>query len=403
MSALVQGPNSLNNIVVLGSTGSIGVQALEVIRLNSDQFRAYALSCHNNIERFMEQIEAFRPLHVAIADETLYTQLKSKVMLIDPDIKVYAGLKGLQELASLEAADTVIVSIVGNAALLPTLSAIRSGKRIALANKEVLVTSGDQIMREVKNKGITLIPVDSEHSALFQSMTGNPSESIEKLILTASGGPFLDPSWTKARLMAVSYKEALKHPNWTMGSKITIDSATLMNKGLEVIEAKWLFDVGYDQIEVLVHKESIVHSMVQYRDSSVIAQLGLPDMKLPILYALSHPQRLPAPFPRLDLKTVGTLTFSAPDLDRFPCLSLAYKAGMTGGSATTVLNAANEALVELFLKDKIGFYDISRSIDILLEQHIAILDPTYELILEIDKETRQRVFSDFSYRQGVSI
>jgi 1-deoxy-D-xylulose-5-phosphate reductoisomerase len=393
----------LKNVVVLGSTGSIGVQTLEVISNHPDHFIAYALSCHSNLEVFMPQVAAFRPRHVAVADASLYSELKTQTGLIDSTIQVHAGLSGLEEIAALEMADTVVVSIVGNAALLPTLSAIRAGKRIALASKEVLVTSGSRIMGEVKERGIELLPVDSEHSALFQSLLGNTPSSIEKLILTASGGPFRDADWTRERLARVTYREALRHPNWSMGSKITIDSSTLMNKGLEVIEARWLFDVDYDQIDVLVHKESIIHSMIQYRDSSVMAQLGLPDMKLPILYALSYPERLSSPLARLDLSAVANLSFEAPDFERFPCLELAYRAGRMGGSATTVLNAANEILVAEFLKGNIGFYDISSTIDTLLSRHQVILDPSYEDILAIDEETRQRVIKDFSNRQGVSL
>lgn len=342
----------------------------------------------------MEQVDAFRPRYIAIGDESLYRRLKTEAALIDPQIQVLAGISGLETLAALEAADTVLVSIVGNAALLPTLSAIKAGKRIALASKEVLVTSGERIMKAVREQGLELLPVDSEHSALFQALQGNRPDQVEKLILTASGGPFRDPAWTQERLKGVTCAEALKHPNWSMGSKITIDSSTLMNKGLEVIEARWLFDVDYDQIEVLVHKESIVHSLVQYRDSSVMAQLGLPDMKLPILYALSYPERLTSSFPRLSLANVGQLTFEAPDLTRFPCLGLAFRAGRMGGTAGTVLNAANEALVALFLQGRIGFYDISRNIETLLDRHEVLHAPSVETILEVDAQVRAQIYRD---------
>jgi 1-deoxy-D-xylulose-5-phosphate reductoisomerase len=392
----------LKSVVILGSTGSIGTQTLEVIRANPDQFVVTAMSCHKGLDVFLPQVEAFRPRHIAVADATLYLELKSRAALIDTSIQVHAGLEGLQHIASLDEADITLVSIVGNAALLPTLAAIRAGKRVALASKEVLVTSGQRIMDEVRSSGIELLPVDSEHSALFQSLAGNNPKQVEKLILTASGGPFRDGAWTQSRLEKVTFKEALKHPNWTMGSKITIDSSTLMNKGLEVIEARWLFDVDYDHIEVLVHKESIIHSLVQYQDSSVLAQMGLPDMKLPIQYALSYPERLVSDFPRLSLAEMKTLTFEAPDLERFPCLGLAYRAGRMGGSATTVLNAANEALVALFLEGRIGFYDISRKIEALLDGHDVITDPSYETILEIDRETRQRIYKEIGIRQGVS-
>ena len=392
----------MKNIVILGSTGSIGTQALDVIRAHPDRFRVAALSCNRGIETFMSQVEAFRPRHVAVADEALFRELKEKTSLVDSSITVHAGLAGLQEIAALESADTVLVSIVGNAALLPTLSAIRAGKRIALASKEVLVTSGERIMKEAVEYGVEILPVDSEHSALFQALEGNQRQSVEKLILTASGGPFRSPEWCRDRLEKVTFQEALKHPNWSMGSKITIDSSTLMNKGLEVIEARWLFDIPYDHIDVLVHKESIIHSMVQYHDSSVIAQLGLPDMKLPILYAFGYPQRIPSDFDRLDLSRIGQLSFSAPDHERFPCLNLAYRAGRMGGSATTVLNAANEALVALFLRGEIGFYDISNRIESLLDQHTVIQNPDYDTILEIDADTRRQIFNNKQPRQGVS-
>lgn len=384
----------MKNIVILGATGSIGTQALEVIRAYPERFTVKAMSCHQNLNLFMEQVEAFKPLHVATADESLYSELKQRTALVDASIKVHAGPQGLQALAALDEADTVLVSIVGNAALLPTIAAVHAGKRIAFASKEVLVTSGERIMKEVREYGAELLPVDSEHSALFQALEGSPPESVEKLILTASGGPFRDAQWSKSMLKNVTSKEALKHPNWSMGSKISIDSSTLMNKGLEVIEARWLFNVSYDDIEVLVHKESIIHSMVQYKDSSVIAQLGLPDMKLPILYALGYPERIEAAFERLDLAKLGQLTFAAPDTNRFPCLGLAYSAGRMGGSATTVLNAANEALVARFLKGEIGFYDISDRIEALLGQHTVISNPDYETILEIDADTRRQVFTD---------
>jgi len=393
----------MKNIVILGSTGSIGTQALEVIRAHPDRFRVAALSCNRGLDLFMTQVETYRPRHVAVADETLYRELKDRTALIDSAIQVHAGLAGLQEIAALEIADTVLVSIVGNAALLPTLSAIRSGKRVALASKEVLVTSGERIMKEAAEFGVKLLPVDSEHSALFQALVGNQHQTVEKLILTASGGPFRNSEWDKGRLEKVTFQEALKHPNWSMGSKITIDSSTLMNKGLEVIEARWLFDISYDQIDVLVHKESIIHSMVQYHDSSVMAQLGLPDMKLPILYAFGYPERVQSDFQRLDLSKIGQLSFSAPDHERFPCLNLAYRAGRMGGSATTVLNAANEALVDQFLRGEIGFYDISNRIESLLDRHVVIQNPDYDTILEIDADTRRQIFKEKQTRQGVSI
>lgn len=384
----------MNHIVILGSTGSIGTQALEVISAYPERFSVKAMSCHRQLDLFMEQVEAFRPRHVATADESLYSELKQRTAVIDASIQVHAGLEGLQEIAALEDVDTVLVSIVGNAALLPTISAIRAGRRIALASKEVLVTSGERIMKETVKYGAELLPVDSEHSALFQALAGNRPEAVEKLILTASGGPFRGLEWSRERLEKVTSREALKHPNWSMGSKITIDSSTLMNKGLEVIEARWLFNVPYDDIDVLVHKESIIHSMVQYKDSSVIAQLGLPDMRLPILYALGYPDRIESAFERLDLAKLGQLTFTSPDTERFPCLALAYRAGRLGGTATTVLNAANEALVARFLKGEIGFYDISSRIEALLERHKVIQNPDYETILEIDADTRRQVQYD---------
>lgn len=373
----------MKRISVLGSTGSVGMQTMEVIRSNREQFSLEAVTANSSIDLIEQQVREFRPKLAVIYDESKYAELKSRVGALT---EVATGLEGLIAAATISEADTVVTSIVGIAGLIPTYHAIMNKKNIALANKETLVAGGRLIMSTAKEHGVSILPVDSEHCAIFQSIGSNNKSEVSKLILTASGGPFRTK--TKEDLNHVTLADALNHPNWKMGKKITIDSATLMNKGLEVIEAKWLFDVSAEEIEVCVHPQSVIHSMVEYVDGSVIAQLGLPDMKLPIQYALTYPDRLPMQGEKLDLTKYGTLTFEKPDTEKFPCLKLAYDALKAGDSACISVNGANEAAVELFLNSKISFMDIPRLITAVLEKHETINNPTLEEIIEIDKWAR---------------
>ncbi|MGL5315938.1 MAG: 1-deoxy-D-xylulose-5-phosphate reductoisomerase, partial [Peptostreptococcaceae bacterium] len=345
----------MKRISILGSTGSIGKQTLDVVRQHKDKFEVVAISANSSVDLLLEQIKEFKPKYVAVYDEVSALKLKSMIPT-DIKIEVLSGMEGLKTISSLDEMDVLLTAIVGMIGLVPTLEAIKKGKDIALANKETLVCAGSLVMNEAKKHGVSILPVDSEHSAIFQCLNGEKTKEIEKIILTASGGPFRGK--TKEDLLSVTKNQALKHPNWSMGRKISIDSSTLMNKGLEVIEAKWLFGVEHDQIDVVVHPQSIIHSMVQFIDSSVIAQLGCPDMRLPIQYALSYPDRIECDFERLDLAKIATLTFEEPDMDTFPCLKLAYDTLKMGGTYSAVLNSANEVLVNEFLEDKIGFYDI---------------------------------------------
>lgn len=375
---------------VLGSTGSIGAQTLEVVREHQEEFMVGALAANSNIDLLEKQVREFRPRITAIREESKYRELKRRVGGLT---YVTAGMSGIIEAAAADGCDTVVSAIVGIAGLLPTYNAIRKGKNIALANKEVLVTAGRIIKEEVKRNGVRLLPVDSEHSAIFQSIGGNCPDAVSKLIITASGGPFRTKSIEELR--SVTLEDALKHPNWSMGRKITIDSATLMNKGLEVIEARWLFDVPPGKIEVCVHPQSIIHSMVEFVDGSVIAQLGLPDMKLPIQYALTYPDRLPMGGKKLNLSEIGSLTFFKPDTDKFKCLELAYRALEMGDSACVVLNGANEEAVRLFMEGEIGFLEIGTLIESTLEKHIPVKDMTMEQIMELDlwsRETLRNLF-----------
>ena len=380
----------MKNIVILGATGSIGTQSLDVIKANKG-FRAFALSAHSNIELLETQIRQFRPAFACVTDETKARELKIKVQ--DTDTKILSGEEGLNEIAAHPEADIVITGIVGIAGLKATLSAVKAGKRIGLANKETLVTAGDLVMEEARKSGATIIPVDSEHSAVFQSLAArvNPENfdrELKRIILTASGGPFFGK--TKKELASITVKDALNHPNWSMGAKITVDSATLMNKGLEVIEAKHLFGVSFDKISVLVHRQSIVHSMVEFADNAIIAQLGVPDMKLPIQYAITYPARLPMQENQLDL-TKTPLTFDTPDTDTFRCLALAIQAGKIGGTMPTVLNGANEAAVALFLKGTIRFLDIAELVEGAMEGHSVIQTPSLSAIFEADRWAREYV------------
>lgn len=373
-------------ISILGSTGSIGTQTLDVIRSNPEQFRVVGLSANQNIDLIEQQIREFQPEAAALMDEQMALELKKR---IGKEIKteILSGLDGLIAIATLQKADIVVVSVVGMIGLIPTMKAIQKKKSIALANKETLVTAGEIVMAEAKKQGVQIIPIDSEHSAIFQCLRGHTVEDIKRIILTASGGPFR--GYSKERLKHVSPQEALKHPNWNMGKKISIDSATLMNKGLEVIEAKWLFHLDVSKIDVVVHPQSIIHSIVEYKDHSMIAQMGYPDMRIPIQYALTYPVRMENNFRKLDLLEISALTFEKPDMNAFPCLNLAYQAAKQGGSLPAVLNAANEEAVQYFLQGKIGFYDISKIVEFALMRHQVCYQLDLDEILKADRWARE--------------
>lgn len=372
-------------IAILGSTGSIGTQALDVIRNNKDKFEVEVLVANSNSELLIKQSLEFEPNAVVIADERKYDEVKSA--LEKKDIKVFAGSKSIEQIVEMESIDVVLAAIVGYAGLASTLKAIQCGKTIALANKETLVVAGELMTRTAREKGVNLLPVDSEHSAIFQCLAGEWDNKIEKLILTASGGPFRGR--TRNELENVSVAQALKHPNWSMGSKITIDSASLMNKGLEVIEARWLFNVPAENIEVIIHPQSIIHSLVQFEDGSIKAQLGLPDMKLPIQYALAYPQRIKSNFPRFNFSDFPQLSFEKPDTNTFTNLALAFEALKQGGNKPCVLNAANEIAVEAFLNEKISFVKMSNVVEHCLNKMEFIKQPDYSQYIETDIETRK--------------
>ena len=396
-------------ISVLGSTGSIGTQTLEIVEDFPDQFRVVALSAGRNLSLLVTQIQRHRPDVVALADPALLAELKDRLMALPADSRpeplphLVAGPEGLDVVASWDAADLVVTGIVGCAGLLPTLAAIRAGKDLAVANKETLIAAGPVVLPELKKSGSRLLPADSEHSAIFQCLqgtpwsdtarlsTGVPTPGLRRIQLTASGGAFRD--WSAADLEKATVADATSHPNWSMGKKITVDSASLMNKGLEVIEAHYLFGLDYDHIEIVIHPQSIIHSMVELADSSVLAQLGWPDMKLPILYCMSWPSRLETPWRRLDLTEVGQLSFRAPDPAKYPCMDLAYAAGRAGGTMPAVLNAANEEAVAQFLEEKIHFLDIPKMIEGACEQHKPDLaaNPCLEDVLAVDQWARQAV------------
>lgn len=375
-----------HNISILGSTGSIGTQTLEVVR-SYPGIRVHAISAYSNVDLMEAQIREFKPRLACLISENAAGELAVRVA--DTDTKVVSGSEGLIEVATYPDAEIVVTAVVGISGLLPTIEAIKAGKNIALANKETLVTGGHIVTGLAKDMGVKILPVDSEHSAIFQSLQGNGGK-IKKILLTASGGPFFGK--TREELLNITPEQALKHPNWDMGAKVTIDSSTLVNKGLEVIEAKWLFDVDIDQIEVLVHRQSVLHSAVMYEDNGIIAQLGAPDMKLPIQYALTYPDRLPMRGNELDLTKYPELTFARPDTDTFYALELARKAGREGGILPTVFNSADEAAVELFLSKKIGYLDISKLIGEAMEAAENIENPSVEQILEADKFAREQVF-----------
>ena len=375
----------MKQIAILGSTGSIGTQTLNVVRANPDRFEVYAISANRSIDLLIRQAREFHPEVVCIADESLYQPLKEA--LHDLPVKVWAGADAIAEMVTMPSIDIVVAAMVGYAGLRPTMEAIRAGKTIALANKETLVVAGEIICRLAQQYHAPILPVDSEHSAIFQSLAGEQDNEIEKILLTASGGPFR--TFTREQMAHVTAADALKHPNWDMGAKITIDSASMMNKGFEVIEAKWLFGVEVEKIEVLVHPQSIVHSAVQFRDGAVKAQLGAPDMRLPIQYALTYPERLPSDFPRLDLFRTHDLTFEKPDLERFPNLALAYQATRRGGNMPCVLNAANEVANLAFRLGKCGFLQMSDIIAGTMAKAEYIAAPTYDDYVATDTAARQ--------------
>ena len=372
-------------LAILGSTGSIGTQALEVVLEQKDRFEVEVLTAHRNADLLIEQAIAHQPNVVVIGEESLYNKVFTA---LDPHhIKVYAGAEALSQVVQMETVDLVLTALVGYAGLIPTLAAIDAGKNIALANKETLVVAGDLVTQRAKEKGVNIYPVDSEHSAIFQCLTGEFQNPIEKIVLTASGGPFR--GMTREDLLKVTKAQALKHPNWEMGAKITIDSASMMNKGLEVIEAKWLFGLKPEQIEVIVHPQSIVHSLVQFQDGSMKAQLGLPDMKLPIQYAMAYPERLPNNFERFNFLDYPNLSFEQADVKTFRNLQLAYDAMHKGGNAACILNAANEIVVDAFLKEKVGFLQMSDLIEDTLQKCTFVPQPTLEDYIASDAEARR--------------
>lgn len=378
----------MKKIAILGSTGSIGTQTLEVVRENKD-IEVLGLAAGKNIELLEQQIREFHPVCVAVWSEGKAEKLKVKIA--DTDTRVVTGMEGLIEIATLEKAEILVTAIVGMIGLRPTIAAIQAGKDIALANKETMVTAGHLIMPMAKEYNVRILPVDSEHSAIFQSLQGNKGNPIHKILLTASGGPFRGKK--EEDLLNIRVEDALKHPNWSMGQKITIDSSTMVNKGLEVIEAKWLFDVNVDQIQVVVQPQSVIHSMVEYEDGAVMAQLGTPDMKLPIQYALYYPERRYLPGDRLDFWEMGKLDFEKPDMETFYGLKLAYKAGREGGSLPTVLNAANELAVSKFLKREVKYLEIMEIIEDCMNAHKNIANPSLEQILQTEAETYERIES----------
>lgn len=369
----------MKNIAILGSTGSIGTQTLEIVRSNPE-LSVVALAAGTSVSLMEEQIREFHPRIAGMWTEEAARELRNRVA--DMDVKIVAGMDGLLEIAVLPKVQVLVTAIVGMIGIRPTIAAIEAGKDIALANKETLVTAGHIIMPLARKCGVSILPVDSEHSAIFQSMNGEPKERISKILLTASGGPFRGK--TREELAQMQVEDALKHPNWSMGRKITIDSSTLVNKGLEVMEAKWLFDVSLEQIQVVVHPQSIIHSMVEYVDGAIIAQLGTPDMKLPIQYALFYPDRKPMAGKKIDFYELGQITFEKPDMDTFRGLQLAYEAQKAGGSMPTVYNAANEKAVGLFLDKKISYLQITEFIEAAMSQHRVIANPTVEQILDTE-------------------
>ncbi|HEX3000505.1 MAG TPA: 1-deoxy-D-xylulose-5-phosphate reductoisomerase [Armatimonadota bacterium] len=379
----------MKRLVILGSTGSIGTQTLDVVSEFSDRLQVTALAAGRDVEGLLAQVRRFHPRVCCLSDVAAAETLRTRLAAEDLPTEVLAGPEGLQSLAAIEDAEIVVVAVAGMAALGATLAAVRAGKRVAFASKEVLVAAGHLVMREAARCGAEILPVDSEHSAVFQCLHGEQVADVRRILLTSSGGPFRD--YTAEQLRDVTVEQALAHPTWRMGSKITVDSATLMNKGLEVIEAHWLFGVPLNQIEAVIHPQSVIHSLVEFVDHSVLAQLGRPDMRLPIQYALFYPERLPNHLQPLDLAAVGTISFSRPDTERFPCLALAYAAAEAGGSMPCALNAANEAAVALFLRGSIRFNEIAALNASVMERHTLLPDPNLEQILSTDRWARAEV------------
>jgi len=380
----------MKKITILGSTGSIGVSALNVIEKNPQRFQVEALTAGRNIQLLKKQIEKFKPKVVAVSNKDSALKLR-EALNVKSRVKIFYDEEGLKEVASFPSADIVISAISGSAGLMPTLAAIEAGKDIALANKETMVMAGEIVTRRAIKKGVKIIPVDSEHSAIFQCLDGYNRRDLRRIILTASGGPFLN--FTRNELKRVSLSQTLRHPNWKMGKKITIDSASMMNKGLEVIEAKWLFNVDIGDIDVLIHPQSIVHSLVEFIDGAFLAQMGVPDMKIPIAYAMTYPERIINDLPSLNLAKTGNLEFFKPDIKKFPCLGIAYAAGLCGGTAPVVLNAADEIAVSAFMENKIRFIDLPEIIEKILARHDSIKNPSLDDILQADlwarKETKK--------------
>lgn len=382
----------MKNIAVLGSTGSIGTQTLDIVRNNTDELKIKVLAAGSNVELIEKQIREFKPEIAVLYNADKANELKIKIA--DTGVKVLSGMDGMIEAATFDNVDTVVTSMVGMIGIKPTIAAIKAGKNIALANKETLVTAGHIIMPLIKEHKVSLLPVDSEHSAIFQSMNGENRKRISKILLTASGGPFRGKSYEE--LKNVTLEDALKHPNWAMGQKITVDSATLVNKGLEVMEAAWLFDVDVSMIQVVVHPQSVIHSMVEYEDTAVIAQLGCPDMRLPIQYALFYPDRRFLDAKKLDFFEMKSLTFEKPDMDTFKGLKFAMEAAEFGGSMPTVFNASNEEAVAMFLNKKIGFLDIYRIIEESMNRHTVISNPDIDTVLSVERDTREFIRRSFN-------
>ncbi len=378
-------------ITLLGSTGSIGTQTLDILEHNPERFRLVGIAAGNNVELLAQQIRQFKPEIAAIHNADKLPELEAAIADLDEKPQLLAGADGIVEVARYGDAEAVVTGIVGCAGLLPTIAAIEAGKDIALANKETLIAGGPVVNPLIEKHGVKLLPADSEHSAIFQCLQGIPAGGLRRIILTASGGAFRD--WPVEKLSDVTVADAITHPNWSMGRKITVDSATLMNKGLEVIEAHYLFGVDYDDIEIVVHPQSIIHSAIELQDTSVLAQIGWPDMRLPLLYAISWPERVPAPLEKFDFVKSGDLTFRAPDRAKYPCMDLAYAAGRAGGSMTAVLNAANEQAVALFLEEKISFLEIPQTIEAVCDRHRNDLmaTPSLEDILAVDRWAREAV------------
>lgn len=384
----------MKNISILGVTGSIGTQTLDVLRFHKDKFKLVGISAYKNIDLVLDIIKEFKPKVIAINSKEGFEKLKSLEHTLEGEFEILYGMEGLIRVATLNEADIVLTSVVGMIGLKPTLEAIRCKKDIALANKETLVVAGELVMSEAKKYGVKILPVDSEHSAIFQCLQGNDLEAVDKIIVTASGGPFR--GYSKEQLENVTLGEALNHPKWSMGKKITIDSSTLMNKGLEVIEAHWLFNCDYENIEVVVHPQSIIHSMVQYKDGAVIAQLGVPDMKLPIQYALNYPLRDNNISEKLDFYKIKELNFYEPDMETFKCLKLAYKAGKIGGLMPTILNGANEICVDLFLNKKIKYLEIPKIVEECMNLFKSNKEVTLENIIELDKTVREYIINKYN-------